>query len=191
MQVYKLALLLFLVGCGGGVVEHVKESASEIKTHAGSIKGFALSSIQIAKLVSVNHPKTKPQMDKIISLQDETIKRSLLIYEQADYIDKQINDLDEMIDWFKLIFLLGMGFGGIIIGYLSFEVGKWKTTVFGAVMCFGAVSMNFYWHLIETAFLPIIGGGFAIILCFMYVHYVDEKRRTTQEVLNNTPTELP
>jgi hypothetical protein len=181
-----LILALFLVACGSGTKENVKGSALAISNHAGSIKGSALSSIEIAKRVSIDHPKTKPQMDKIISLQDEIIKRSVLISEQAIYIDKQIEDIDEMIDWFKLIFLLGMGFGGIIIGYLSFKVGKWKTTVFGAVMCFGAVSMNFYWHLIETAFLPIVGGVFAIILCFMYVHFIDEKRRVSNEPRTST-----
>ncbi len=180
----RLLLILLLVGCGGGVKENVKASASEIVINAGSIKESALSSTEIAKSVSVKYPVTKSEMAQIIKLNENMIRRSEAIIIEASYIDKEIEKINEAIDWFKLIFLLGMGLGGIIIGYLSFKVGKWKTTVFGIFMCLGSVSMNFYWHLIETAFLPIVGGSFAIALCFMYIHYVDEKRANQSNLIN-------
>ena len=173
----RLFLILLLVGCGGGVKERLSKSASEIKVDASSIKSSALSSSTIARKVSLEYPPTKPDMDMILELNEEIVRRSERILAEANKIDENIEDIEEMIDWFKMIFLLGVGFGGIAIGYMGFKVGKWKTSVFGGFMCLSAVSMNFYWHLIETAFLPVVGGLFAIVLCLFYVHYFDERRK--------------
>ena len=176
MMKYLLIIALLLCGCGGGVKEKVKASASKVVVYANSITESAKSSTEIAKGVSIKYPVTKPEMTQIIELNENMIRLSESIKYEAKYIDKEISQINEAIDWFKLIFLLGMGLGGVIIGYLSFKVGKWKTTVFGVGMCFSAVSMNFWWHTIETLYLPFVGVGFIIVLCFMYIHYIDEKR---------------
>ena len=185
-----LIIALLLCGCGGGVKEKVKVSTSKIVIDSGSIIESAKSSTDIAKGVAVKYPVTKPEMTQIIKLNENIIRLSEAIKVEASYIDKEIEKINEAIDWFKLIFLLGMGLGGIIIGYLSFKVGKWKTTVFGAGMCFSAISMNFWWHTIETLYLPFVGVAFIIVLCFMYIHYVDEKRRKNQDDLIIASTEL-
>ena len=155
----------------------MREEVGAIRTQTGVIDANADEIIRRA-------PQVSP-LAKAIKKANSTIK------EEAKSLVKNIKKVEDEQgrDWFKLIFLLAVGLGGVLIGYMGFKVAKWKTSLFGGVMCLSAISMNFYWHLIERAFLPIVGGGFAIVLCIMYVHYYDQKR-ASQDTLKNAPTEL-
>ena len=161
------------MACGSNVkpTQHIREDVRVIQKQTD--------------IIDVNADEIIVRAPQVAPLAKAIKKASAKINSESEKIVKSVKVIEknEGKDWFKLIFLLAIGLGGVLIGYMSFKVGKWKTTAFGVFMCFSAISLNFYWDFIGQTFIPILGGVFAIVLCIMYVHFYDEKRRKAQDDL--------
>ena len=170
----KKFFVIVLLFCGCGTVE---KSTQNIREEVRVIQ-------KQTDVIDVNADEIISRAPQVAPLAKAIKKASKAIDEQAEKVIKNVVTIEknEGRDWFRLIFLLAIGLGGVLIGYMSFKVGKIKTTVFGIGMCLSAISLNFWWDFIGQTFVPILGGIFAIVLCVMYVHYHDERRKAQDDL---------